>query len=326
MTLENQILARLTRMEEKLERLAASQEEMGALTRSYESWNDLGRDMSLLMSPSVKLLTEGLAEVETGFQLEDIFLLLKRLLLSFRNITWSLEQLENLVDLWQDLEPLLKIAVPHFIDRLEELEKIGIFRINRAVLNMYAKLAERYMPEDIEVIGDGFVRMHGLVMKFSEPVVINFFENIIKMYAKLAEHYSPEDINVIGNGFVHMHGLVKKFSEPQVIRLLEKLLENFAKIPTAYTPEDIDIIGDGFVRMHGIVKKFSDPGFLQFIEKLMEIPGQVKLEEARPAGPIGLIFRMQNEECRQGLGVVLELTRALGKLKEEAAPASQPAS
>jgi hypothetical protein len=269
MNVDEQILERLTKIEGKLDRVAAFEEQWENIGRAWENLSDLGRDLSILMPPSAKLLTEELAEVETGFQLEDALFLLKRLLLSFRHISWLLEQLENLSDLWQDMEPLLKIGVPHLIDKLDDLEQKGIFRINKAVLNMYGKIASAYTPEDIEIIGDGFVRIHGIVKKFADPVVIQSFEAMVDMYAKLA---------------------------------------------AVYTPEDIESIGDGFMRMHGIVKKFADPKVVDFLDLLTEVPAQVNLEEARPVGPIGLMFRM-GKEGKEGLGVALEMTRALGKVK-----------
>jgi uncharacterized protein YjgD (DUF1641 family) len=219
------ILERLARIEEKLDRVAAIEARLDSFARPWDNLADLGRDLSLLTSPAVKLLTEELAEVETGFQLEDILGLVKKLLLSFRNLSWGLEQLENLMDWWQDMEPLLKVAVPHLIDKLDELDQKGIFRINKAVINMYAKLAENY------------------------------------------------------------------------------------------SPEDIDAMGDGFVRMHGIIKKLSEPGMIQFLEQFMNLPAQINLAAAKPTGPMGMMFRMMNEDCRQGLGIAVEMTRALGKLK-----------
>lgn len=273
------ILERLDRLEAKLDRAAAFQEQLSPFIRSYENLSDLGRDLSLLMGPGVSLLTEELAEVETGFQIEDVLALFKRLLLSFRHIAWSLEQLENLIDWWQDMEPLLKIAVPHLIDKLDDLEQKGIFRINTAILNMYAKLASAYTPEDVEVIGDGFVRMHGIVKKFADPVVIQSIEAVVDMYAKLA---------------------------------------------SVYKPEDIEAIGDGFVRMHGIVKKFADPRVIDFLDRLSDVPAKVNLEEAKPVGPIGMMFRMTGKESKQGLGVALELTKALGKIKSGNGHNGQP--
>ncbi len=236
MNRDDLILERLAKIEERLEAVARVEEQLADFGRAWENLSDLGRELSLLTNPAVRRLTEELVEVESGFQVEDFFALLKKLLPSLRYLTYLLDQLENLVDLWQDVEPLLKIAVPHFIDRLDDLEQKGIFKINAAVLEMYAKIAQHY------------------------------------------------------------------------------------------TPEDIATIGDGFVRVHGLVKKFSDPGFIQFIDRLTDIPTEVDFKASKPVGPLGLVFRLRNKECQQGLGVVVELTRALGKLKGGNGQAPSPES
>jgi uncharacterized protein YjgD (DUF1641 family) len=231
MTNEELLLERLARIEDKLEGVARVEEQLAAFTVPWENLQDLGRDLSLLMDPAVRKLNEGLAEVEVGFQLEDFFALLKRLLPSLKYLTWSLEQMENLVDWWQDMEPLLKEAVPKIINYLDHLEEQGIFRINGAMLDMYAKLASNF------------------------------------------------------------------------------------------TPEDVGTIGDGFVEFHGIVKKLVNPLLVEFLEKLVDLPLEVHLEEVEPVGPYGLLWKMRRPECRQGLGVMLELTRVLGKLKAGPPPA-----
>ena len=224
MSAEEQILERLTRIEEKLEQFSSCADQLKNFTNVFENFHDLGRDVSLLTYPAVKILTEELGEVETGFQFEDISYLLKRFLLSLRHIAWGLEQLENLVDWWQDMEPIMKIAVPHVIDILEDLDQKGIFKGYQAMLHGYAKIAQKYGPEDI------------------------------------------------------------------------------------------DLIAEGIVSMHGVAKKFTDPKFIKFIESFMDVPTQVNLEECKPSGPLGLMWRMRSQESRRGLGVLAELTKALGKL------------
>ncbi len=225
MTNEELILERLARIEERLEGVARVEQQMQAFAGPWDNLSDLGRDLSLLTEPAVKKLTEEMVEVEVGFQMEDFFALIKKLLPSLKYLTWSLEQMENLIDWWQDMEPLLKLGFPKLVDYLDDLEQKGIFRINAAVLEMYGKIAANY------------------------------------------------------------------------------------------TPEDIDAMGDGFVRMHGVVKKLSNPQLIQFLEKVVDIPLEINLEEARPAGPFGLLWRMRSKECKEGLGVLVELTKALSKLK-----------
>lgn len=225
MTNEELILERLTRIEARLDGVDRVEKQMQAFAGPWENLSDLGRDLSLLTEPAVKKLTEEMVEVEIGFQMEDFFALFKKLLPSLKYLTWSLEQMENLIDWWQDMEPLLKLGFPRLVDYLDDLEQKGIFRINAAVLEMYGKIAANY------------------------------------------------------------------------------------------NPEDIDAMGDGFVRMHGVVKKLSNPELIQFLDRLIDIPLEIKLEEAKPAGPFGLLWRMRSKECREGLGVLVELTRALGRLK-----------
>lgn len=199
MTNEELLLERLARIEERLEGVDRVEKQLEAFARPWETLTDLGKDLSILMDPAARRLTEELVEVEIGFQLEDFFALLKRLLPSLKYVSWAMEQLENLVDWWADMEPILKVAVPKMIDRLDVLEQQQVF----------------------------------------------------KVFGKL---FSGE--------------------------------------------------------------------MLQFMDRLAEVALATRLEEAKPVGPMGLLWQMRSPECRQGLGVLLELTRALERMRPESAAAS----
>ena len=80
MTNEELILERLARIEQRLEGVARVEKQMAAFAGPWENLSDLGRDLSLLMDPAVRKLTEEMVEVEIGFQMEDFFDLIKRLL------------------------------------------------------------------------------------------------------------------------------------------------------------------------------------------------------------------------------------------------------
>jgi hypothetical protein len=199
MSNEELLLERLARIEERLEAVDRIEKQLEVFARPWENLSDLGKDLSILMNPAVKRLTEELVEVEIGFQMEDLFGLLKRLLPSLKYLTWSLEQMENLIDWWADMEPLLKIAVPKMIDQLDNLEQHRVF-------NIFGKL------------------------------------------------FSIE--------------------------------------------------------------------MLQFMDRLSNVALATKLEKAKPVGPVGLLWQMRSPECRQGLGILAELTRALSKMKTEPDPVS----
>ena len=100
-----------------------------------------------------------------------------------------------------------------------------------------------------------------------------------------------------------------------VLRIITSTLDVRAKIASAYTAEDIDQIGDGAVRLLGLTKKLSDPGAIDFLEKIADLPSKVDLAGAKPVGPFGMLGALSSKEARQGLGVLMELTKAMGSLK-----------
>jgi len=100
-----------------------------------------------------------------------------------------------------------------------------------------------------------------------------------------------------------------------VLRIITATLDVRAKIASAYTAEDIDQIGDGAVRLLGLAKKLSDPGAIDFLEKMADLPSKIDLVGAKPVGPFGMLGALSSKEARQGLGVLMELTKAMGSLK-----------
>ena len=55
---------------------------------------------------------------------------------------------------------------------------------------------------------------------------------------------------------------------------------------------------------------------MTFLEKAVEIPAAVDLSASKKVGPWGLVSASSNDEVKEGLGVLIELTKALSKLKE----------
>jgi len=215
MTNEELILERLDRIEAQLAPIAVT---AGGIS-------ELREDLIPLSGQAFRLLIRELEDVESGFQLEDLMVLLKRSLRSIKHVTFSLEQLENIVDFVATIEPLLKSAVPQVINYLDDLEQRGVLRVITAMLDVRAKIA------------------------------------------------------------------------------------------AAYSPEDIDEIGDGAVVALGLAKKLSDPKAAVFLEQMAALPSKVDLANAKPVGPLGMLGALGSKQAREGLGVLIELTKAMGELK-----------
>lgn len=215
MTNDELILERLDRIEARLE----------PLSETAKGIKELKEEVAPRANEAVKYLIMELADVETGFQLEDLFLLIKKGMRSVQNLIFALEQLGNVIDFSLTVEPLLKSTVPQLINYLDDLEQKGVFRIINAALGVRAKIA------------------------------------------------------------------------------------------AAYTPEDIENIGDGLVALLGLAKKLTEPHTIAFLEKIADIPAQLDLSRCKGVGPLGVLTASGKSEVKEGLGVMMELTTALGKIK-----------
>jgi uncharacterized protein YjgD (DUF1641 family) len=215
MTNEELILQRLDRLEARL----------APMSETFKSMMELKEDLTPLVNRGFKVLIEELQDVEMAFQLEDLFRLIKQGLRGIRNFSWSLEQLESLIDLLKTLEPLLKSTVPQLIHYLDDMEQKGVFRTYGAMLSVRAKVAKQYSPEDFELMSDAFTSLLGLL---------------------------------------------RKLATPEVQALLQRVVE---------------------------------------------IPVGLDLGSSQSVGPVGLLKAAYSDDVKQGLGVMIELTKAMGKLK-----------
>jgi len=189
----------------------------------------------------------------------------------------------GLRELKEDLTPLSSQAIRLLIKELEDVESsfqledlLGLIkRILKSVKNMVFAL------DQLENIVD-FVTTIEPLLKSSVPQLINYLDDL---------------------------------EQKGVLRVIQAMLDVRAKIARAYDAEAIDKIGDGAVAMLGLAEKFSDPQAVTFLEKFAEMPAKVDLSQCKRVGPFGLLSACTNKEIREGLGVLMELTKAMGTLK-----------
>lgn len=208
-----------------LDRLDRLEQEISPMADSARSISELREELAPRVNEAVKVLIEELADIEADFQLEDLLFFMKKALRNIRNLTYSLDQLKNLIDFFLTAEPLLKSTVPQVILYMDELEKKGVFTLLKISIDIIKEIAE------------------------------------------------------------------------------------------TYTTEDMMQIGDGLVKLLGIVKKLTTPDALELLDRAAEVPSRVDLSQAKPAGAWGMLWRMGNPEVKEGLGVLLQLTKGLAVLK-----------
>ena len=186
-------------------------------------------------------------------------------------------------DLREDLIPLSGQAFRLLSQELEDVE--SSFQLED-LLTLFKRALRSVKPlifslEQLENIVDFILTIEPL-LKSAVPQVINYLDEL---------------------------------EQKGVLRIITATLDVRAKIASAYTAEDIDQIGDGAVALLGLAKKLSDPDARNFLEKIADLPSKVDLAGAKPVGPFGMLGALSSKEARQGLGVLMELTKAMGSLK-----------
>lgn len=208
-----------------LERLDRLEAQVAPVAESARSMRELKEELAPRVNEAVQALIVGLADIESDFQLEDLTFLLKKILRNVNNFNFTLDQLKNIIDFVQTAEPLVKITVPQIIFILDDLEQKGVFR------------------------------------------------------------------------------------------LLNTSLEILKNLSQSFSAEDLKQMGDGMVKLLGVMKKLTEPRAVAFIERAAEIPGRIDTTQAKEVGLFGMIGAMSDREIKQGMGVLLELTRGLTVLK-----------
>jgi uncharacterized protein YjgD (DUF1641 family) len=186
-------------------------------------------------------------------------------------------------DLREDLIPLSGQAFRLLIQELEDVE--SSFQLED-LMTLFKRMLRSVKPiifslEQLENIVDFIVTIEPL-LKSAVPQVINYLDEL---------------------------------EQKGVLRIITATLDVRAKIASAYTAEDIDQIGDGVVALLGLAKKLSDPAASEFLEKIAALPSQVDLAGAKPVGPFGMLGALSSKEARQGLGILMELTKAMGSMQ-----------
>jgi uncharacterized protein YjgD (DUF1641 family) len=100
-----------------------------------------------------------------------------------------------------------------------------------------------------------------------------------------------------------------------IFQLISAMLAVMQKIAQTYTQEDLEQIGEGLVRLVGVAKKLTSPNALNLLDRAAEIPAKLDLSRAKPVGVFGAVFAMRDPEVKQGMGVLLEITKGLALLK-----------
>lgn len=170
----------MTNEEKILAELAALRAEVTPLVCAAKSVDNLRRDLAPRVEEAVRALIVELSEVESDFQMEDLLALVKKSMRNVRTFSKALDQLGSLINLADNLEPLVRQSMPTWIATLDDMESKGVFTVLKGLLGVMEKVSAAYGQEDMERMGDGLVVLMGLARNLGDP-------NAAALLSRLAE-------------------------------------------------------------------------------------------------------------------------------------------
>ncbi|MCP4757814.1 MAG: DUF1641 domain-containing protein [Proteobacteria bacterium] len=208
--------------------------------------------------------------------------------------------LQKISDLESQIEPLIRP-----VKRNQELKDDLMPLMNQATGLLINELLEVDSAFDLR----SFFELIKQVMRSTDN--LHYSLKTLGSFIDLFKDIEP----LFKSGVPLLIGYLDELEKRGILRIIQSTLDIRAKVAQAYSAEDMDAIGDGFVVLLGLSKKLSDPKAIEFIDKLLDLPAQIDLTKVQSAGLGSLLVSVFNKEFKEGMGVLLELMKAMGKLK-----------
>jgi uncharacterized protein YjgD (DUF1641 family) len=207
----------LLELNQKIDKLATQveflTEEALRQKRRQQEWDDLKNDLLPIGNDIFRLSVEQLEELQHHVQLEDLTRLFKRLLRNTRNLEQMLDQLESLMELWQDLSPLSKDAFLKSMNSLAEMERKGYFIFLQGGLDMLDRVVTSFTEEDVRQLGENIVLILQTVKEMTQP-------EIMAMLRRTAMVVKEEE--AVDTSFM---SIIRQLNDPAVRKGLAKTLQ-----------------------------------------------------------------------------------------------------
>ena len=207
---------------------------------------------------------------------------------------------ERLDRLEAQIAPLTQSAVA-----ISELRDELTPRVNEAVQALIAELADveaDFQLEDLVFLLKNIMR---------NVKNLNFTLDQLKNLIDFAVTAEPVLKTTVPQVIFYLDELEQK----GVFRLLATGLDVLKQVGATYSSEEIQQIGDGLVRLVGSLHKLTVPAALDLLDKAADLPCRADVSGAKPVGVWGLMGALSRPDVKEGLGVALELTSSLARLK-----------
>lgn len=181
------LLERLDRIEQRLERMASS----------AESSHDLHETLAPILKGAFVSTVAEFNTLDHKVNLDDLFALFRRVMFSVRDITYVLDQLENIIELWRTVEPMTKPLFLSSVEAVDRMERKGTFEKLSALGEIGSRTAESFSAEQIRNMGETLVFFLTVLERMSNPETRAMLEKLVGAISDV-DPASVKGVGIIG--------------------------------------------------------------------------------------------------------------------------------
>ncbi|RLB91682.1 MAG: hypothetical protein DRH26_07625 [Deltaproteobacteria bacterium] len=208
--------------------------------------------------------------------------------------------LERLERIEEKISPIAESAAS-----IKELKEELAPRVNEGVQALIMELADVEADFQVEKLIDLIKKTMRNIDNFS------FALDLLHNFIDLAINAEP----LLKSTVPQFISFLDELEQKNVFKILSTGLGVLKDITEKYTPEEIEQICQGLGKLTDSLGNLTDPKATELFEKASKIPGSLNLEDSKSTGPMAMLMAMNDQEIKQGLGVLLELTKGLSTLK-----------
>jgi uncharacterized protein YjgD (DUF1641 family) len=159
-----------------------------------ERVEDLVTDVSIIGKDLFDTAVYELDNQGIELDVEEMKLLVFKLIKNAGNFTRVLEMFESATDFLMDAGPVAREVTIDLIKKLHEFEQKGYFKFFRELYRVMDNIITSYSEEDLRLLSDNVVTILDTVKNLTQPEMLNAMNNAVNIYKNLGtegiEEYS----------------------------------------------------------------------------------------------------------------------------------------
>ncbi|MCH9815872.1 MAG: DUF1641 domain-containing protein [Actinomycetia bacterium] len=168
-----ELASRLDELSAKVDLIA---DELILQRQAREKWSELGESLTPVTAQAMELASNELTALNEEVTLDDLTHFLRTLAVSLPQLTSTLEQLDTVAGLTQELTKLSGPAMASLTEALQSADEKGYFAFARQGRFVAERVMTEFSEDDVHALGDNIVTILTAVKEMTQPEVMQLVQ------------------------------------------------------------------------------------------------------------------------------------------------------